>query len=140
MPEPKGRLVTPVGFNGSGYPKAGNVPFGYAESLVIHTYDLTAAAGTNDLTLDTVPTGEIWVLIAMSGRDETSACDRIGLYITDGALDYYLKIGDPGVANVTIDWNGQVLVPSGWDVAVLFTGVTSGDDIHSSGFGYKMTV
>jgi len=113
MPEPQGNLVSPVGLNAAGLPRTGNLPFTYKSVLQQSNVLAAVGAGWENWNGAAVPAGEIWVLTHAAVLNETSGVTNLIIAVTDGIAYYHLKGAAVTAANVTLDWQGWLIMVEG---------------------------
>ena len=138
MPAPNGQLVTPVGINAAGLPRACAQLFGYTSQLLGQTRVEDCAAGTNVLDSGAVPAGVIWVVTALECHNYNSAVTFIRLGVYDGATNYWATVKLAVPAAQSAEWSGQLTLIEGDVVRGMLFGCTLNDDIQVSWFGYVM--
>ena len=139
MPEPQGRLVTPVGLNSEGYPRAGNLPFTYKTVLKIYKQHIATGAGWESWDTIAVPEDEIWIVTSIVVMDETNAVTGLILAVYNGATYYHLKsVGATG-ANISLDWQGWVPLVEGEYLQGWKNGGVVGDSLILGVRGFVMT-
>ncbi len=109
------------------------------DAIVGHAEDLTAAAGDNYLGPGAVGAGVYWVITSLTGRDSTNICGYIRFLVIRAGDFLYLKSGDHTDVDLTIDWQGWIVLEEGDALTAMFTGVTLNDNIYFDWFGHVIT-
>jgi len=138
MPEPSGNLVTPVGIDASGFPRAGNLPFTYKSVLQQANALAAAGAGWESWAGAAVPAGEIWIVTHVAALNETSAAAALILAVYDGVTYYHLKAAGATASNVTVDWQGWVPMVEGQYIEAWKSGGVAADSLLLIVRGYVM--
>lgn len=114
--------------------------FNYCDRYAQRVYVADAPAGTNYLTADAVPDGEIWVVNNIAAMDATSATTRISLDVYDGSIWINLdgKLSPAALEFVT--WRGWLVLKAKDKVRATFVGVTAGDKLYFDVRGFKMRI
>ena len=127
------------GWDGSRWRKLGLL-FGYSDTVSGGVANDNASAGFNYLSSATVPSGEIWVIQAISGSNVNTACSKIILLVRGSNLDCPILDQVSCTADVWVTWTGSVALKAGDCLRVYFYGCTAGDDIRLRYLGYKVSV
>lgn len=138
MPEPGGLLVTPVGVNKDGYPRALTLLWGYSRPLRARVIDTNAAAGSDLLVGANCPSDRIWVVNSIYARDLNTANVDIYLGITDGVTYLSIMSQQNCPASHGPSAVGWFVVAEGWAVYAYFNGTIAGDDIYLEYTGHQM--
>lgn len=114
--------------------------WGYSDRYVDSETDLSADAGTNNLSLTAVPAGEVWKVTSISAFDATSDITTLTLSVILGAVTHYLKVEAITVASQLVLWSGELILKEGDYVGAAFYGCTALDDLYLTACGFKMDV
>jgi len=99
---------------------------------------VTAVAGTNDVLVATINTGQVWILTTADCVDITSATTRASIYVTDGTNAPTLaQTLSPAAYQATV-WHGHVVLKGGWQIRALFQGCTAGDTLYARATAYRI--
>ena len=138
MPSPIGNLVTPVGIDVDGFPRAFSQLFGYSETLEVDLSG-TAGGGTYTTVSGAVPAGELWIVQAGALCDTTGAYGPAYLYaVKSGGLTSHFAYQAALLANEPLMWTGPVVLAEGDTLCVYILGVAVGHAIEAGFVGYKM--
>jgi len=138
MPAPNGNLVTPVGFDVNGNPRAGNLPFTYMDSYIETVSNLLTPAGGQFIYGTAVTAGELWVVTAIAAKNINTVATTIGLGTYDGVNYTELAANTPTATIIRTVYAGWIPVPAGSKVYAFFGGCTLNDDIFLYIHGFKM--
>lgn len=87
-----------------------------------------ATGATHNVESSAVPTGELWVVEMITGRDQTSAPNRIQLGMYNSQL-YPVLIDTAPTANNWTVWTGAVLLEEGDKLRANFQGCSINDTL-----------
>ena len=152
MSAPKGRLVTPVAFDASGYPRSLEVDAldrlrvvtansGYSDRLLIETHNADLAAGTNTLDVDPVPAGWIWVVTHLSMMYIGTVPTSIWVFITHDVTTIRVFQQLSPYSLGLYDRQGWWVLKEGDFIRYRVYGATLHDDFygHANGFKVQLT-
>ena len=138
MPEPTGKLITPVGIDIDGFPRAFSQIFGYSEVLDVDLSG-TAAGVTYAQASSAVPAGELWVVQAACLNDTTGAYGPAYLYgVKNSGLTIHLGYAAALLANQPMMWASELVFAEGDTLNIYLAGVAVGHVIEAGFVGYKM--
>jgi hypothetical protein len=89
---------------------------------------------------DPVPTGRIWVVKNIAVENETTLFTSLRVLIRDPGYDHYI-LEDYSLLPDRLYWHdGELWIPEGRALGVLFVGTTTGDvlRVYINGFQLKM--
>lgn len=137
---PADLVVAGHSYDGSAWRK-NNLLWGYNDVFDETVQNLSASAGLNSLTTTAVPSGYIYVVVAASTVNITTACTRTRKVATGsggGYCDFHTTPTPAAGVHETIDcW---IPLKEGDYVTAYFYGCVAGDDIYLSIWGYKMKI
>jgi len=87
---------------------------------------------------DRVRPGQLVVLTHVSAKEATNTPTTIEIAVERGGTDLVLNRDVPSAADISIDWDGQVLLAEGDRVKVTFRGGTATNAIDFSASGYEI--
>ena len=116
----------------------GGLAFEYADQLVGQVTDASASAGANLLESGTVPAGEIWVVTALSTRNNISTVSARLLGIKHAGTYHWLAGDAGGAAYSALSWAAQLIAIEDDLLAATLRGCTLNDDIFFDYAGYIM--
>jgi len=164
MPDPKGKLVTPVGITSDGkivallidddghlqidllsaptltvQSLAGDKIFAYADRLFEKVDQPDAVDGTTDIFTSAVPTGQLWVVQGATAFCTTAALTRIQLgWSPDGVQISTFYAKPSPAAWDPLMWQGILILKAGEAIGARFVGTSAGDDVYLRVYGYVM--
>jgi len=127
------------GWDGTRWRKAGLL-FSYTAQILGQTIDTTASTGVNDLLGGAVPAGEVWVITAMEGHDNTSGVSSLLVGVMRSGQLYPCGVVGALLKSVGYSWGGKLCLVEGDQPVVRFKGVTLNDDLYFNYFGYTMAI
>lgn len=126
-------------WDGSAWVKVGSIP-GYLGCYMEREVDLTASAGINTFDFTVVPSGELWVVTSIVAANITKAADYIAVSLYDDPL-YHIVISSRFYAVTQhVNWVGNLYIPEGWNIRVIFYDSDLNDDILCDVLGYKLSI
>jgi len=114
--------------------------WGYTDRYADSDSDLSAAAGTNVLSLTSVPAGEVWRVASIAAFDGSSNITTLILSLGLGGTTHYLASQPITAAGQLVLWTGDVTLKEGDSIVATFYGCVLNDDLFLSACGYKMDV
>jgi len=125
------------GWDGSAWRKLAMV-WGFSDRWVEEITTTTGAAGIRRLSFTACSTGEVWVLLAVNGRNQNTDPTDIQVIIFAGGIAVQLNVvATPGV-NVRAIWSGHQVLKKDDYVQIRFSGCALDDDVTGEVLGYKM--
>jgi hypothetical protein len=104
-----------------------------------HANNTKAADTTEEIMYSQkVRPGQLVVLTHVSAKNEDHANTTTRIAVERGGTNLMLNRDVQSAANISVDWDGQVLMAEGDRVKVSFFGCTSADDIEISCSGYEI--
>ena len=116
-----------------------NKLFGYNNRYSETGSDLNAAGGNVAKYGATVPAGEIWILQAIEGHNNTTATTNVLGVDNAGAFQVLKRQAQASVTEHTY-WTGEIILAAGDRPRVTFLSTIAGDDLYWQFWGYKMKV
>jgi hypothetical protein len=114
--------------------------FSFKEPLTIQEYRV-AESSTHPISSDAVPSGEIWVVTAMSAFNITSPCDLIYLCKHTGGLRLRFAASlNPAIREGPNLQGQHIFCEEGDVVEAVLGGLTVGDGTYLNASGYKMSI
>jgi hypothetical protein len=101
---------------------------------------VTAVAGSNNLDAQTVPAGQVWVILATEMSNATSAITAMSIQCYSPPYSIGLATINNPAAGTLLLWNGQVVLTTGMNMRGYFSGCNAGDALFLKILGYKMRV
>jgi hypothetical protein len=138
MPDPTGKLITPVGLNAAGFPRAFSQLFGFTEELNL---DISGTVSGTSYTSNTatVPAGELWIVTIGSVNNNTDVIGNAWLYASLGGGFAVNVAFCSGLARYAVClFSGNLYLVEGQGMGVYLSGVANGDTIKGGFLGYKM--
>jgi len=80
----------------------------------------------------------LYVITHVSAIERTTAPTRIELCVVRGGREYLVTATDPGTADISVDFAGQIIVAPGDSLRAKFVGGTSADEISMDIHGYTV--
>lgn len=98
--------------------------------LIAQNSNLAAVAGANNLNGTAVPAGQWWHLTAARARDvNTNPATILFEVAYSGASNFRLRrVAAPG-ADISLEWDGHIVMRPGDFIRAVFTGCAAGDDL-----------
>jgi hypothetical protein len=104
-----------------------------------HVHNAKAADTTEEILYSQkVRPGQMVVLTHVSAKNEDHANTTTRIAVERGGSNLMLNRDVQSAVNISIDWDGQVLMAEGDRVKVSFFGCTSADDVEISCSGYEI--
>jgi len=136
---PADLVVAAHGYDGAAWRKQPLI-WGYTDRIVEAVVVADATVGTNYLALGVVPAGEVWVIEAMSGTDDTTVPTGVLFGAYNGSAWLWMKQVAAPVVSVYADYQGVLRLKAGDNCAVVFLGCTLNDNLYANFVGYKMSI
>lgn len=118
--------------------RKGGLAFEYAGQLLGQVAEANAAAGQNLLESGAVPADEIWVVTALSTRNNISTVTKRFLGVHQGATYHWLASDAGGAAYSALTWSALLIAVDGDKIAALQDGCTFNDHLFFDYAGYIM--
>ena len=127
------------GWDGTQWRKAG-IPFWYRASY-FENIGGTATSTEWSKYSTAVPTGYVYVVSAVSLRNETRAPGRAEFFLYNDAGQYLHLAWVASLAQYQpLIWTGNIILAAGWRIRVLMVAIQSGDTISGGIAGYEVAI
>jgi hypothetical protein len=138
VPQPEGKLVTPVGMNKEGYPRAFSQLFGFSDTLNLDASGVVVGADYVYAS-PVVPAGEIWVVTTASISNQSGVVAGAWVYATLGpGFAINVAYGTALIRYEVLLYVGTFYLVEGQRVGAYLSGLAPGDVITGGFLGYKM--
>jgi hypothetical protein len=126
-------------YDGSAWRKV-PLPFGFTNTWLARHHVASATAGTNLISSDTVPSGQVWILTHAVLIDWTSTPTAYAMEVYNGSTNVYLPRDPYPASGRPLVWDGKLVLTAGYHVDAYVIGATSGDELDLTVGGYKITI
>lgn len=116
------------------------IRIGYSGDKSQQVSELTHASGTRPLTGDTVPSGEIWVVEAISAVNVNKAATRILVYVVVNGIPMHLAEITTTFAGEFCFWSGAITLSYQDKVGASFYSTDANDDLYLRYHGRRIDI
>jgi hypothetical protein len=117
-----------------------NVIFGYNDVYQEYRYDLDASSGIIDLDFGQVPSGQIWIVLQWSARNEDTKNNNTLLRIETLADFFNVATAPPDFIDHLVGTSVHVVIQELQHLQIRFEGCNVNDVLRGWVSGYKMVV
>ena len=130
-------LVGSHGYVGGAWQK-NPILLGYSDRLFVNVYNDALAAGNNDLDVDPVPAGWLWVVTHFAIMYAGTSPDCIDVYIRDATTTVFIYRQQSPVSWAAYDRQGWWVLKEGDFIRYHVYGATLNDDLLGFASGFKV--
>lgn len=113
---------------------------GYADTYAERIITANASAGTNVLVGTTVPANVLYVVTNIATFDADSAIGPVSIFRYNGSSSIGLRRVASLAANVTLEWQGMLILKEGEYIRVSMLNCVLNDDLYLDVQGWKASV